>query len=226
MVKPPWPLHRMVVRISTWFRLPEQVRGSISTPPSQHCLQKRDCYRVIVCQGMKEYEILSRGTAFCVHTGERHASRPYFVTCAHVVAPWKYPQHFQEPWLRFVNESHIKCIIELPQVSLCSGLYLDIVMKYLFCLEADVCSASITCRLQVGSGGTSWGSVAAPPIHFHDALDVCAFRLEDEVLSHVAPPLILHDDHDHGKQSVRPCYYTSAAANSLYEFWMSLSETD
>lgn len=67
---------------------------------------------------MAEYEILSRGTAFCVAsaTGES----PVFVTCSHVIAPWRYPKYFQEPWLKFVNEKHIRCTVEIPEVGVSS----------------------------------------------------------------------------------------------------------
>jgi hypothetical protein len=65
-------------------------------------------------QGMKEYEMLSRGTAFCLSLPgpPRAPSKLVLVTCSHVLAPYKWRQHFKEPWLEFVKDEHVECRIQ------------------------------------------------------------------------------------------------------------------
>jgi len=65
-------------------------------------------------QGMKEYELLSRGTAFCLSLPgpPPSPSKVVLVTCSHVLAPYKWRQHFKEPWLEFVKNEHVECRIQ------------------------------------------------------------------------------------------------------------------
>lgn len=65
-------------------------------------------------QGMTEYELLSRGTAFCLSQPGPLPSAPevVLVTCSHVLAPYKWRQHFKEPWLDFVNDEHVEYRIQ------------------------------------------------------------------------------------------------------------------
>ncbi len=88
---PPWTkasLPRSVVSIASYFRVPEQ--------------------------GMKEYELLSRGTACCLHRSPSNASgRLVLVTCSHVLAPYKWRQHFKEPWLAYLDDKHVECRVQV-----------------------------------------------------------------------------------------------------------------
>lgn len=85
---------RLSLSFSSWFCVPEQ--------------------------GMKDFEILNRASAFLVRsrappptatTGARTwAPSPYpkvhVLTASHVVAPWKWPKYYPDDWLQFVNEKH------------------------------------------------------------------------------------------------------------------------
>jgi hypothetical protein len=64
---------------------------------------------------MKDYELLSRGTAFCLSQPGplRSASKVVLVTCSHVLAPYKWRQHFKEPWLDFVKDEHVEYRIQV-----------------------------------------------------------------------------------------------------------------
>mmetsp|Transcript_28560 Transcript_28560/g.37391 ORF Transcript_28560/g.37391 Transcript_28560/m.37391 type:complete len:288 (+) Transcript_28560:301-1164(+) len=83
-------IRKYCARFSSWFCIPEQ--------------------------GMKEYEILSRGTCFYISkrlkekekADTTYQTNRLFLTCAHIVAPWKWPNYYPEEWLQFVNESHVK----------------------------------------------------------------------------------------------------------------------
>lgn len=38
------------------------------------------------------------------------------MTCSHVVAPYRWTEHFREPWLEFVKDVHIECRLQLWRV--------------------------------------------------------------------------------------------------------------
>lgn len=38
------------------------------------------------------------------------------MTCSHVVAPYRWTEHFREPWLEFVKDAHIECRLQLWRV--------------------------------------------------------------------------------------------------------------
>lgn len=61
---------------------------------------------------MKEYELLSRGTAFCLSLPSGPPSNVVLVTCSHVLAPYRWRQHFKEPWLEYVKDEHVECRIQ------------------------------------------------------------------------------------------------------------------
>lgn len=92
MPKPPstLPLHRLSASITSWFRLPEQ--------------------------GMLRYDVLCRGTAFCVREeGASETSPLYFFTCSHVAAPWRWPKLYPLPWLEHVREEHTRCVLHVTE---------------------------------------------------------------------------------------------------------------
>ena len=47
------------------------------------------------------------------------------MTCSHVVAPYRWTEHFQEPWLEFVKDAHIECRLQLWRV--CMFMYVNVV---------------------------------------------------------------------------------------------------
>lgn len=120
---------RHVLSVSSWFRIPEQVRvclrfdsidqGLLDTRPC--CRPSNDRRPTPTIQGMKEYEPLSRGTAFCIKSkagssGTSSRRQRVVVTCSHVVAPYRWPWHFKEPWLEFVKDAHIECRLQVWRV--------------------------------------------------------------------------------------------------------------
>lgn len=82
------PFHRLSASITSWFRLPEQ--------------------------GMPRYEMLCRGTAFCVE--DPRARSLAFFTCSHVAAPWRWPRLYPLPWLEHVKEEHTRCVLHVTEV--------------------------------------------------------------------------------------------------------------
>lgn len=125
------PLHRMSASITSWFQLPDQ--------------------------GMMQYEMLSRGTAFCVHppagkggspTSQVSAKSPlYFFTCSHVAAPWRWPKLYPLPWLEHVREEHTRCVLHVTE-----GKTGQVVERFLL----------------------------QPTVVHHDSLDVCVLQLQDQ----------------------------------------------
>jgi len=65
---------------------------------------------------MKEWEILSRGTCFYLErqktVGVKVVKNKFFLTCSHIVAPWKWPNYYSDDWLKYVNESHVKYTLD------------------------------------------------------------------------------------------------------------------
>jgi hypothetical protein len=104
-------VYRHTLSISSWFCVPEQ--------------------------GMNQFEILSRGSAFLVqsdasrmvsvdksrsfplgvHTKRSNTSALlptyHVVTSSHVVSPWKWPNYYPEEWLQHVNEQHTYYTLEV-----------------------------------------------------------------------------------------------------------------
>jgi len=88
---------RAVLSLSSWFCVPEQ--------------------------GMKDFEILNRASAFLVRSRswkkqqEEGAGirgpRVHVLTASHVVAPWRWPKYYPEDWLQQVNERHTAYTLEL-----------------------------------------------------------------------------------------------------------------
>lgn len=125
------PLHRMSVSITSWFQLPDQ--------------------------GMMRYEMLSRGTAFCVHppAGKGGSTSPveaanvplYFFTCSHVTAPWRWPKLYPLPWLEYVKDEHTLCTLHVTD-----GRRGPVVKRFLL----------------------------QPTVVHHDSLDVCVLRLQNQ----------------------------------------------
>ena len=101
--------------ISSWFCIPEQ--------------------------GMKEFEILSRASAFVVKANSSLFKYPYgngknnttreiskdgennrgkffqpeyhILTASHVVSPWRWPKYYPDEWLQYVSEKHTHYTVEL-----------------------------------------------------------------------------------------------------------------
>lgn len=106
---------------------------------------------------MLQYEMLSRGTAFCVHShaGKRGGNSPvatadtplYFFTCSHVAAPWRWPKLYPLPWLEHVREEHTRCVLHVT-----GGQTGQVVERFL--LE--------------------------PAVVHHNSLDVCVLQLQDQ----------------------------------------------
>ena len=64
------------------------------------------CFFKLPEQGMKDYEVLSRGTAFL--------SDSHILASHHVVEPFHFPNYFTEDWLQFVTPQHCRYVISLP----------------------------------------------------------------------------------------------------------------
>ena len=77
-------------------------------------------------QGMKDFEILCRASAFLIKsknyqpTNQEEKKQPqsfrskyHVISASHVVAPWRYPKYFPDDWLQFVNEKHTHYTLEL-----------------------------------------------------------------------------------------------------------------
>jgi hypothetical protein len=74
--------------ISSWFCIPEQ--------------------------NMLKYELLSRSSCFYLKSKNHNAKKKYtFVSCCHVTHPFKFPKLYTQDWLNYVNEEHIKTIVEI-----------------------------------------------------------------------------------------------------------------
>jgi hypothetical protein len=90
---------KTVLSISSWFCLPEQ--------------------------GMKDFEILSRASAFLVKSpkknglefkndkGDIEKKNIHVLTASHVASPWKWPKYYPDEWLQHVNEKHTHYSVEL-----------------------------------------------------------------------------------------------------------------
>lgn len=84
----PSGLRRFVTSFSTWFIVPEQ--------------------------GMKDLEILNRGSAFLVKTKRPNFPHKYHViTASHVVAPWRWKQFYSDDFLGFVSQKNTHYTAEL-----------------------------------------------------------------------------------------------------------------
>jgi len=73
-------------------------------------------------QGMKEYEVLSRASAFAVRSVKNRGNQvggnddtTTFAFSAHVAAPYLFPKLFPEAqdWLQFVETKHVRCFIQV-----------------------------------------------------------------------------------------------------------------
>jgi len=80
---------RVVASISSWFCVPEQ--------------------------GMKDLEILSRGSCFIVPKMQEKNGGPKFhvLTASHIVSPWRWPKFYPDEWLQYLNERHTHYTMEL-----------------------------------------------------------------------------------------------------------------
>lgn len=79
---------KVAVSISTWFRVPEE--------------------------GMTEYEILCRASAFLVRSkNPQYPAKFHLLTASHVVAPWRFPKYYPDEWLRYVNQNHTQYTLEV-----------------------------------------------------------------------------------------------------------------
>jgi hypothetical protein len=163
---------------------------------------------LFVCQqGMKDYELLCQGTAFCVSTGGRPSSagganrasrvgrrRPLFVTCSHVMAPWRWRSYFTQPWLAYVEEKHAIRRIHLPTVrGVRRGPSLPVSPHSFSCAscrrppETRMRTLSIALHgtflpplvyaadAAQADGGTTTCLVQSP-VRLHPALDLCLFE--------------------------------------------------
>eukprot|EP00605_Chrysophyceae_sp_TOSAG23-4_P002161 GSChrysophyteH1.ASY1.ANO1.2389.1 assembled CDS len=75
---------KLALSVSSWFCIPEQ--------------------------GMTEFEVLSRASAFLIQS---FVPKYHVVTASHVVAPWLWPKYYPDEWLQHVNESHTHYTVEL-----------------------------------------------------------------------------------------------------------------
>lgn len=68
-------------------------------------------------QGMKDFEILCRTSAFIVKSrpNPRFQHRYHIVTSSHSVAPWRWPNYYKDQWswLQNVNQDHTHYSLEL-----------------------------------------------------------------------------------------------------------------
>jgi len=65
-------------------------------------------------QGMKEMEILSRGSCFLLPSNSESFSHKFHVlTASHIVAPWRWPKFYPDEWLQYVDEKHTHYTLEL-----------------------------------------------------------------------------------------------------------------
>lgn len=79
---------KLALSISSWFCIPEQ--------------------------GMKDFEILCRGSAFLIPVrSNKFTHKFHVVTSSHVVAPFKWPNYYSADWLQAVNESHMHYTVEV-----------------------------------------------------------------------------------------------------------------
>jgi hypothetical protein len=59
----------------------------------------------------KDFELLARGSAFCVTGPETGAT--IALSSAHVAAPHSYRRYFPADWLTFVRDAHVRCELDL-----------------------------------------------------------------------------------------------------------------
>lgn len=82
---------RFSVSFTSWFCLPEQ--------------------------GMKDMEVLSRGSAFLIPTLNRNGNdfkaKYHVCTAAHIVSPWLFPTFYPDEWLTHVNHTHTHYTMEI-----------------------------------------------------------------------------------------------------------------
>ncbi|KAA8499033.1 hypothetical protein FVE85_6618 [Porphyridium purpureum] len=75
-------------------------------------------------EGMKDFELLCRGTGFFLHTTctqtaqtqdakRKKVPKVVLAGSAHVIKPFAFPQYFQEEWLRHVKEEHCKTQLDV-----------------------------------------------------------------------------------------------------------------
>ena len=72
------------------------------------------CWFVLPSQGMKDFEILNRGSAIVVPS--RSPTFPYkyhVVTSSHIAAPWRWPGHYDEEYLKYICEKDTHYTVEL-----------------------------------------------------------------------------------------------------------------
>lgn len=77
---------KVALSLSSWFCVPEQ--------------------------GMKDFEILNRASAFIV-PAKSSTSKLHVLTASHAVAPWRWPKYYPEEWLKYINEDHTYYTLEL-----------------------------------------------------------------------------------------------------------------
>jgi len=64
--------------------------------------------------GMKEHEILCRGTAFFVESRNKYCGRDFHILASgHVTAPHKFPHYFGQDWLQHVRDEHIVNVLDV-----------------------------------------------------------------------------------------------------------------
>lgn len=80
---------KLALSLSSWFCVPEQ--------------------------GMKDFEILCRASAFLVKSkpAANFASKYHVLSVSHAVAPWRWPKYYPDEWIQCVNEKHTHYTVEL-----------------------------------------------------------------------------------------------------------------
>lgn len=94
------------------------VMSSLSkvSPPAQ--AMKRFCtsfssWFVVPEQGMKDLDILNRGSAFLIPSkSEKFPHKYHVLTASHIVSPWRWPKLYGDDFLRFINEKNTHYTIE------------------------------------------------------------------------------------------------------------------
>jgi hypothetical protein len=71
--------------------------------------------------GMKDFEVLSRASAFAIQRSDgRSDASPHIITSQHVTHPFRFPHYYPQDtheWLAHLTPEHIKCTLELREVS-------------------------------------------------------------------------------------------------------------
>lgn len=135
--------YRTILSVSSFFKLPEQ--------------------------GMKDYELLSQGTGFCLSGPPALSTKVILLSCSHVLAPYRWQQYFKKPWLKFVKDEHVERRIKI------------------WTYEAGNPEAG------------RWSNEArieGTPAH-HSCLDLCIIPLENGIVETCA--LVPYDERDDGE---------------------------